>query len=65
MPEMAWFALYISYTLLFLLLTAFDSFYRTTLLVFPHSLISSNFLNGQLRASVRLFYLSDQYLIRK
>ena len=37
MPEMAWFALYISYTLLFLLLTAFDLFYRTTLLVFPCS----------------------------
>ena len=38
MPEMAWFALYVSYTLLFLLLTAFDSFYGTTLLVFPRSM---------------------------
>ena len=37
MPEMAWFALYVLYTLLFLLLTAFDSFYGTTLLVFPCS----------------------------
>ena len=37
MPEMAWFALYVLYTLLFLLLTAFDSFYETTLLVFSYS----------------------------
>ena len=34
---MAWFALYILYSLLSLLLTAFDLFYRTTLLVFPCS----------------------------
>ena len=38
MPEMAWFALYVLYSLLFLLLTAFDLFYGTTLLVFPRSL---------------------------
>ena len=36
MPEMAWFALYVSYTLLFLLFTAFDLFYGTILLVFPY-----------------------------
>ena len=34
---MAWFALYVLYSLLSLLLTAFDSFYGTTLLVFPRS----------------------------
>ena len=33
---MAWFALYVSYTLLFLLLTAFNLFYGTTLLIFSH-----------------------------
>ena len=43
MPEMAWFALYVSYTLLFLLLTAFDLFYGTTLLVFPCSMWDKNY----------------------
>ena len=37
MPEMAWFTLYVLYTLLFLLLIIFDSFYRIILFVFPHS----------------------------
>ena len=36
MPEMAWFALYVLYIFLFLLLTVFDLFYRITLLIFSH-----------------------------
>ena len=53
MPEMAWFALYVSYTLLFLLLTAFDSFYRTTLLVFPHlyGVTRKALLNGRVHGN--------------
>ena len=49
MSEMAWFALYVSYTLLFLLFTAFDSFYRTILLVFPHlyGVTGKALLNGR------------------
>ena len=35
---MAWFALYVSYTLLSLILVASDSFYGTTLHAFPRSL---------------------------
>ena len=49
MPEMAWFALYVSYTLLFFLLTVFDLFYRTILLIFPYlySITGKALLNGR------------------
>ena len=56
---MAWFALYILYSLLSLLLTAFDLFYGTTLLVFPCSLFLKLFV---LYSPVNLIKTSDKYL---
>ena len=53
MPEMAWFALYVLYTLLFLLLTVFDLFYRTTLLIFPclYDVTGKALLNGRVHGN--------------
>ena len=49
MPEMVWFVLYVSYTLLFFLLTVFDLFYRTTLLIFLYlyGITGKALLNGR------------------
>ena len=64
MPEMAWFALYVSYTLLFLLFTAFDLFYGTILLVFPYlyGVPRKALLNGRVcgNSSKRIIEISEK-----